>query len=49
MLKDSRAKLLEFFENPELDLGLTRLPVINPEKLLITEETLKRNFHDKRD
>ena len=44
LLKDTRAKLLEFFENPELDLGLTRLPVINPEKLSITEETLKRNF-----
>tara|TARA_A100001015_G_scaffold304844_1_gene396658 strand:+ start:611 stop:1963 length:1353 start_codon:yes stop_codon:yes gene_type:complete len=44
LLKDTRAKLLEFFENPELDLGLTRLPVINPEKLSITEETLKKNF-----
>ena len=44
LLKDTRAKLLEFFENPELDLGLTRLPVINPEKLSITGETLKKNF-----
>ena len=46
-LKDAQAKLLEFFEeNPRL--VLTRLPVINPEKLSITEESLKKLF-DKRD
>ncbi len=44
LLKDTRAKLLEFFDNPELDLGLTRLPVINPEKLSITDEILRKNF-----
>ena len=44
LLKDTRAKLGEFFENQELDLGLTRLPVINPEKLSITDEILRKNF-----
>ena len=43
VLKDSRAKLLEFFENADLNLELTRLPVINPEKLLITDEAVQ-NF-----
>ena len=44
VLKDSRAKLLEFFENQQLDLGLTRLPKINPEKLFIEDEVLEKNF-----
>ncbi|MDA9689534.1 TolC family protein [Betaproteobacteria bacterium] len=44
VLKDSRAKLLEFFENVDLNLELTQLPVINPEKLLITDETVQKIF-----
>ena len=36
-LRNARAKLLEFFESQELDLGLTRLQLLKPEKLLITE------------
>jgi len=44
VLKDSRAKLLEFFETQDLNLGLTRLPAINPEKLSISDDTLKKIF-----
>ena len=43
-LRNARAKLLEFFESQELDLGLTRLPEIKPEKLLIKNEVLEKNF-----
>ena len=42
VLKDSRAKLLEFFENTDLNLELTRLPPINPEKLSITNDTVQK-------
>tara|TARA_B100000963_G_C22614139_1_gene666422 strand:- start:804 stop:2156 length:1353 start_codon:yes stop_codon:yes gene_type:complete len=44
VLKDSRAKLLEFFENTDLNLELTRLPPINPEKLSITNDTVQKNY-----
>ena len=43
-LKDAQAKLLEFFvqENPEI--GLTRLPDISPNLLMITQDNLMKNY-----
>ena len=44
LLKDARAKMLEFFaqENPEI--GLTRLPDVNPNLLMITPDSLMKNY-----
>jgi len=44
ILKDSQAKLLEFFVNETAEVTLTRLPVIAPEAFSINEDTVNKNF-----
>ena len=44
ILKDSQAKLLEFFINETREISLTRLPVIAPEAFSINEDTVNKNF-----